>query len=157
MSRGVLNKEELGVLMMNDPLPNTLSALIMVAVKDAKKLDRTIYSPDSMLYHDTRHSDKCYICDAGAVMSGTLQVDRKKSLGPDEFPQWISNKLYALDLARRGSYVEALIELGVENININGVTGVCVSIHHDYTTWKQFDKHMNVMEKAAQQLKDLGY
>ena len=142
---------------MNDPLPNTLSELIMVAVNDAKKLDRAIYSPDSEFYHDTRHSENCYICDAGAVMAGTLQVDRKKVVSPEEFPHSIETKLYALDLARKGLYVGALVELGVENININGVTGVDVSIHHEYTTWKQFDKHMNVMEKAAQRLKELGY
>ena len=142
---------------MNDPLPNKLSALIKVAVNDARKLDHTIYSPDSMSYHDTRRSDTCYICDAGAVMAGTLHVDRKKEVFPDEFPHSIEIKLYALDLARQGSYVGALVELGVENININGVTGVCVSIHHNYTTWKQFDRHMNVMEKAAQQLEALGY
>ena len=149
--------------MMNDPLPNTLSALIMVAVNDARKLNRQKHIPNSLYYHAP---DKwsvaysrcaCLVCDAGAVMAGTLQTDTTHDVVPGSFPHSIETKLHALDLARQGSYVGALIALGVENININGVSGVDVSIHHNYRTWKQFDKHMNVMEKAAQQLEELGY
>ena len=149
--------------MMNDPLPDKLSELILVAVQDARKLDRQKHIPNSLYYHApdkwsvaySRYA--CLVCDAGAVMAGTLQTDTTHDAVPGSFPLSIETKLHALDLARQGSYVGALIALGVENININYVSRVDVSIHHNYTTWERFEKHMNVMEKAAQQLEELGY
>ena len=145
---------------MKDVLPDKLSELIIVAVKDARKLDRNKYCPSFINFHDPDEVHPslpryCLICDAGAVMAGTLQVDFTQSAIPDCFPD-IEHKLIALDRARCGNYASALRYLGVER-DWSFTKDIKVSPFHDYYDWETFDKHLNHMEGVAKQLKDLGY
>ena len=159
MSRGVLNKEELGVLMMNDPLPNTLSELIMVAVTDARKLDRDLYSPCSRLFHFFTTQRWCLVCDAGAVMAGTLGRDRQEDSCPSQYSRSVEAKLNALDAARQGHYYAALRIIGLSGSGIDeeALESIGDSPHQSYKTWEEFDKHLNHMEGVARQLEALGY
>ena len=74
-------------------LPNKLSALIEVAIQDARKLDRIRYSPNHLHYHSPQESWKspvipcCEVCDAGAVMAGTLRVIGELNIIPGDFDE----------------------------------------------------------------------
>ena len=139
-----------------DTLPNTLSELILVAVNDARKLDRKKYTPFSGVYHIRNSKKVCQICDAGAVIAGTLKGDHEEDIVPREFSSTIRNKLIALDQARLGYYCLALKNIDITP-DIEAVRKIKLSPFSCYKNWEEFDKHLNHMENVAQQLKDLGY
>ena len=144
---------------MNDPLPDTLSELILVAVKDARKLDRDKYCPYHLSWHEMFGEElTCSICDAGAVMAGTLQVERDVTKEPDDFNESVNSKLCALDQARHGYYYAALDSLGIDcEVHLEEIEDLKPSPFYSYTNWEEFDKHLNHIEGIAQQLKELGY
>ena len=147
---------------MNDPLPNTLSALILVAVQDARALDRNTYWPDYSYYHEAHpKAGGCTVCDAGAVMAGTLGLDLATSAIPADFPDSVKRKLLALDLARQGGYSEAIDlimdldgENGHEDLRDEGFEE---SPYHEYEDWDEFECHLQHMEDIARRLEALGY
>ena len=147
---------------MHDPLPNKLSELIMVAVEDARKLDRKTYWPHYTEYHHAYpKSGGCVICDAGAVMAGTLGVGVDTIANPVDFPDSVERKLLALDLARQGGY-SAAIELIMDRDFENGHEALNEedfedSPYHDYEDWDEFECHLQHMEGIARRLNELGY
>ena len=159
--------------MMKNILPDKLSELIMVAVKDARKLDRTKYKPNARIYHAPLvGGGTCRICDAGAVMAGSLNVTYEASFignilldrfvraakideSDESMAEDAIKKLQALDWARSGMYVSAINRL-TGNLN-PAIPGVTASPYCSYSDWEEFDKHLEHMEGVAQQLKDLGY
>ena len=142
---------------MNDPLPDKLSELIELAVNDARKLDRNKYVPYFGEYHEVdliAEPKICYICDAGAVIAGTLQADPHVHVAAYDYTPNVGNKLKALDLARTGHYRQALAYLGMTDV---GILTVPRSRYFAYRNWEEFDKHLLQMKDVAQQLKALGY
>ena len=146
---------------MHDPLPNTLSELILVAVADARKLDRHIYYPNWLEFHKGYKFDEryiCQICDAGAVIAGTLKAGHfVGDRAPVNYPETVHRKLNALDEARKGYYNCALEYMGIHCDDNESVSSIEQSPYRQYSSWEHFDLHMNHMEWVAQQLKDLGY
>ena len=147
---------------MHDPLPNKLSELIMVAVEDARKLDRKTYWPHFASYHvaHPKHGG-CAVCDAGAVMAGTLGLDPTTTAMPVDFHDSVERKLLALDLARQGGYSAAIelimdrdCEKGHEDLNEEDFED---SPYQDYEDWDEFECHLQHMEDIARQLNELGY
>ena len=149
---------------MLDPLPNTLSALIKVAVTDASKLDRKKYDPHYMNFHAGRQSSSwvsapCLICEAGAVMASRFSFNYDEYAHPRHqcFPLTVQNKLFALDDARMGKYVRALRRLGVEIFDKDQINAIPASQYAHYTSWGVFDLHLKHMEGVACLLQRLGY
>ena len=144
---------------MNDPLPNTLSALIMVAVNDANKLDRDQYAPHFYYFHLKSKHSKCRICDAGAVMAGTLRKPIDQVYQSEDFVYPINYKLMALDKARRGLYSQAaFLVAGIDGQKLLSLDEkIKPSPYMSYKNWEEFDKHMDFMEGVAHQLEALGY
>lgn len=70
------------------PPPGKLSDLIDLAVADARRLDRTTYTPDSSVWHEPADDDCCMICLAGSVIAETLKCprDQKVELGDEDNP-----------------------------------------------------------------------
>ena len=139
--------------LVNDLLPDTLSELIMVVVKDGKSLDRTLYLPGVWTHYHKLHNGTCYVCDAGAVIAGTLQFSREDG---EYYNLDINYKLNALDRARAGYYCRALELLGIP-VPEQEFPDHLVSPYKGYTTWEEFDKHLEHMEWVAKELKERGY
>ena len=147
------------IVLTDDPLPDKLSELIELAVKDARKLDRRTYRPDSTVFHvpfPDPDGHMCSVCDAGAVIAGTLNIRTGINVAPFSFNFPISNKLEALDRARRGGYGVALEWMGV-TYNPRLIRDIERSPYRMYETWEEFDKHLVHMEGVAQRLKELRY
>ena len=71
-----------------DVLPDKLSGLIRLAIADAGRLDRDKYTPYFLDYHKPKRlwsgqSDSCCICNAGAVIAGTLGGRSDKMMAPN--------------------------------------------------------------------------
>lgn len=93
-------------------LPDTLSALIRIALKDEERVNRSRkYIMDMGGWHTPGYIDEiCRVCFAGAVMSGTLNADPNNEYSPESWDAKTAAKLASLDDIRRGDVRGALIE-----------------------------------------------
>lgn len=92
-------------------LPNKLSELLRLAVRDAQAVEqRDGYRLDMLVFHEPRRGGSCAVCMAGAVIANTLEGDPSCDLAPADFDQdtW---RLWAIDSMRQGAFVDALNEL----------------------------------------------
>lgn len=109
-------------------LPTKMSALIKLALKDIRKMEKTagvvvdmstFFAPKSEIVCAT-HSGAivekrtaCVLCAAGAVMAGTLGANiRGQSKAPQDF-KGNENQLNAIDCLREGSVGDAASNLGL--------------------------------------------
>ncbi|MCY4431991.1 MAG: hypothetical protein OXC11_16595 [Rhodospirillales bacterium] len=96
-------------------LPDTLADLLEVACDDMAGLDREYYLPNSLLWHNPirildadrkEHRSRCEVCLAGAVMAGSLAMDRDTgNTAADSLTRFgmEGHKLRALDALRNGN------------------------------------------------------
>jgi hypothetical protein len=94
-------------------LPNKLSALLRIAVKDAKACEA---DPRYKLAMDTWHTPRspggvCEVCLAGSVMAKTLGLRRDVSASPYSYTTSVERRLRALDYMRMGEFDYAAGEL----------------------------------------------
>lgn len=103
-------------------LPEKLSAVMRVALKDEDRAFKSpFYKIDMGGWHDPVWEDStylsddddlepvcCHVCLAGAVMAGTLKLDKTKEGSPDLWPE-LDNRLLSLDEIREGSIASALM------------------------------------------------
>lgn len=95
-------------------LPDKLSALILVALTDLTKAER---SPNYVIEMKDWHrpNSHCSVCFAGAVMAFSLKCDPKKFVNPEDLGKRTARKLFALDDARLGYFEAATQELGLSS------------------------------------------
>ena len=150
------------------PIPATLSALIRLAVADARALDREKYKPISSLWHcSLGPSEPCAICDAGAVIAGTLGMTG--AVLPSDCGTHWTHALYALDWARRGDIRSALRHHALAKgdhlpSSLTARQAVEASIEKSgwlplvtYHGWDDFEEHLEVMIALADLLEARGY
>ncbi len=91
---------------MSDKLPNSLSGLIRVALRDLAKVEAQPrkYKVDMSTWHSWSQG-KCSVCFAGAVMACTMGVAPTDYVRPTWFDE--GDKLSALNLLRCGSVSDA--------------------------------------------------
>lgn len=89
-------------------LPRKLSALILVALADLAKAERSRkkYRVGMAVWHSP--NSHCTVCFAGSVMAFSLGSDPKRDVFPRNFGPRTERALLALDSARRGRLQEAL-------------------------------------------------
>ena len=97
-------------------LPNRLSDLILVALKDLRKCEKNPkYTVEMSKWHRPScasaitHLDwTCEVCLAGSVIAQTLKTPIIKLKEPVDFGEVDEHKLYALDYIRGGDVLLAL-------------------------------------------------
>lgn len=112
-------------------LPDKLSALTRVALKDLEKIEQDQrYVVDMSEWHWMDKSGECHVCFAGVVMAGTLTSSLYDSLTPVSFDEDTRKKLLALDEMRSGYVQNAVHTLR----NVNGVSEDTLSSAYDLDT-----------------------
>lgn len=95
-------------------LPNTLSGLLAVAVKDIQLLEKNPkFILDMNYWLKKTNGGKCHVCMAGAVMHKELNVKITKNVDLDAWSGGgyaIVNKLYAINNMREGRHENNLIQ-----------------------------------------------
>lgn len=117
---------------IGDPLPDKLSALIRVALKDLQAVEKDPrYGVNMGFYHTTVFPSVkeagCVVCFAGAVMSCSLEANPEENVYVSEYPVPIFRKLRALNAVRQGNVTEAMGWL-YGDLRCADSTGVAVSI-----------------------------
>ena len=99
---------------MPPKLPDKLSDLILVAIADLTKAERSPrYRIDMATWH--RPNAQCAVCLAGAVMAFTLRIPKEQHILPDHTSTKHSrSKLLALDEIRCGRVRWALNTMGIK-------------------------------------------
>lgn len=116
-------------------LPKKPSALILLALNDLAKAERTKgyeinmgdwhvaadtaprYDPETCKV--TAPDDDCYVCLAGSVMAFSLNVPRSVELTPGDFSTDVQNALYAVNDFRVGDVGAALRRIGIAEAKVN--------------------------------------
>ncbi len=103
-------------------LPNKLSELLRLAVRDAQAVEANpLYRLDMAVYHEPianedeetgERTEYCAVCMAGAVMANTLGADPDCETGPSEFGE--TEQLYAIDNLRSGDLDDAFASLDLD-------------------------------------------
>lgn len=103
---------------MTEParLPDKLSDLAELALRDAETLDPKRYRPCASFYHGPpadasisgNGDGRCRVCLAGMLIAGTLQHDIESNLDSCDFDRETRYKLLALDYLRKGHVFAAL-------------------------------------------------
>ena len=155
--------------------PDTLSKLIRLAIKDARRLNKDTYWPNYTQYH-TPHSEcsyypdeqtaelpttTCHICVAGAVIAGTLNGDPSIEIRPEDYSFWTA-ELEALDRIRVGDYLGAYFYFRGYYLSKDMETALTKladrfqPFHSEFNGWKEFTIHLNSLEELAQLLAQEG-
>ena len=155
------------------PPPGKLSDLIDLAVADARRLDRTTYTPNSSVWHEPADDGCCMICLAGSVIAGTLKCPRDKrvevgnedSNDPDRVrindKEW-QLALCALDDARYGCWERACKVLSTMNGPIptdeivRKLDRIPAPEHTGFHGWDDFDAHLESLTTCANDMRKLG-
>ena len=153
------------------PPPGKLSDLIDLAVTDARRLDRTTYTPNSSVWHEPADDGCCMICLAGSVIAETLKCPRDKKVeiggkeNADPVPVARINDrkwqlaLWALDDARQGCWDDACEVLDApmppDDI-LHRLDGVPAPKHTGFQSWEEFDAHLESLATCANELRRLG-
>lgn len=85
-------------------LPDKLSALLRLAVKDAQAVEKLPgYKLDMNSWYEV-DGDQCFVCMAGAVMTCTLGVKKRRQLCPEDYDEHTADHLHAIDAMRCGEF-----------------------------------------------------
>ncbi len=155
---------------LTPPPPGKLSDLIELAIADARKLDRTRYTPMWMTWHRPRTDGKCMVCLAGSIVAGTLgcptdvTIEIATSESADPESETISDEawrraLWALDSARDGDWTAAFRALHrayPDNEVYDALRAVPVPAHTEFNDWNTLGEHLESLASRARQLRELG-
>ncbi len=156
---------------LTTPPPGKLSELLELAIADARRLDRTRYTPMWMTWHRPRHTDgKCMVCLAGSVIAGTLGCPTEASIdiatheNKDPESTTITDAawrraLWALDSAREGDWLDAFRALHdgyPEGELYEAVEALPAPAHTEFNDWDKLDAHLGSLASRAKQLRQLG-
>lgn len=98
-------------------LPNKLSDLMEVALKDLAKAERSaFYNAEMGSWHQPQYNRgdvvSCDVCFAGSVIAFTLHADKDSQMAPSMFSRDLHGKLIALNSVRNGGYGSAAYSMG---------------------------------------------
>ena len=146
--------------------PKHLSDLMLLAVKDARSLPRNQYTPNAYTFHAPNifgNKPTCQVCDAGAIIAGTLRAPLGEHFTPSNFPEW-RTALEALDCARTGDYNDAinLLRYGVGMDGGGDPDGFnwqkySAPVASNFEDWEAFDMHLDSLQDIAMKLKEDGF
>lgn len=142
-------------------LPTKLSALLRLAVKDAKKIaQKKGYQLDMANWHHP-FLGKCYVCMAGAVIAIDLGAKPTNDVDPYNFPPAVKEALQAIDSMRCGDFEDACLLTQVSEKSLSSRKRVAiVKARHlilkdleqsrgDRALWSTYLKAAKVLGKAG--------
>mgnify|MGYP003704073883 FL=1 len=95
-----------------NPLPDKMSDLLELAIKDAQSLDPNVYILHmDMWHHPDLDTNTCYVCLAGAVMAKELGDKPSQSIIPSDHTTVVTEKLTAINKLRVGDVYTAAVLL----------------------------------------------
>ena len=156
---------------LTTPPPAKLSDLIELAIADARRLDRTRYTPMWLTWHrPSPRNGKCMVCLGGAVVAGTLECPTDTEIDisthQDKAPESVAitdetwrHALWALDSSREGDWLEAFRALHgsyPEGELYDALEALSAPADTEFNDWDKLDAHLGSLACRAKQLRKLG-
>ena len=149
--------------------PQKLSNLITLAIADARRLDRDVYTPNSEVWHEP-HGGTCMVCLSGCLIAATLEaprvevVIRQGNLPDDETDaglvgdeEW-RQALEALEHVRRGEWRLAMStrSMRVEEETASKLSLIPPPFPRWFEGWQMLDAHLASLEDKVAKLRLAG-
>ncbi|MCY4587939.1 MAG: hypothetical protein OXB98_18040 [Bryobacterales bacterium] len=140
-------------------LPASMAGLLEVAVKDARKLDRSIYLPYYNDWHDADSSHNlCLVCLAGSVIAGSLEIAPSDTVSSMTFDRRTEELLDAIDYMRCGLWHKAfeLIYHRTPSLQVlDNLQALSEPSFSTFDSWEDFDVHLDSLESMLPQLQSI--
>lgn len=135
-----------------DPLPDTMSGLIRVALRDLKKAERTPkYKINMDEWHRPSDNGKsCSVCYAGSVMAFSLNAGPLASVEPSNWWNGIAQKLEVINYLRCGGVSTAARVLRVSDQKQQAANTFEIDNEPLCTAIPEYSKRTRVAFHAAQ-------
>lgn len=142
---------------IKDTLPNKMSELLKLAMKDLAKVEKQkkkydIYMHDWYIPKDEFYKEKCQVCLAGSVLATTCKLGDSANFNFENnsngLPQSLERKLVAINALRVGEVQEAF---GILNPLLN-LEGLDRNIIDYQTSKKLFKKEINQLIKDLEKV-----
>lgn len=138
-----------------------LSDLCIVALRDARRLDRKKYQPYWFAWHEGRlkTSERCTVCYAGAVIAGWTCPD--STVQACQFSNDISIRLNILETCRAGHWLAAAERLLPSDEKLTRDQKIaCRSIDkawsRNFSSWDEFYVFLLEIERTVPVLQHAG-
>ena len=139
-------------------LPDTMACLLGSAIDDARKLDRTIYTPHFDKWRQPYNADRCFVCLAGSFIARTLEIDPLSSATSRSFDQRTGDRLEAIDRMRYGRWSDAfrLVCRRAAPSELHCLLNkIPAPDHINFFGWEPFDAHLASLEKIIPRLREI--
>ena len=138
-------------------LPETLHETLSLAVSDAAKLDRKLYTPRYFYWH-SHDLDQCLICLSGCIVAVTLKTDRSKEILPCSFDFETDRKLQAVNACRTGDWNFAFHIFHRHYPSIESqahLETLPLPDNIDFNNWESFDSHLRSIQSIVPLLAEI--
>ena len=138
-------------------LPDTLSGLITIALRDARSLDRERYLPHAREWHEPSNSH-CLVCLSGAVMSVSFKASPRHPCTPTNFPALEMDKLFALNKVREGNWIWAwtlFYGSPTRRSLKRRLAALPAPSFSNFYSWPDFEAHLQSLERIVPRLRKI--
>ena len=138
------------------PLPNSLSELLAVAVRDARQLNSDSYIPHSGNWHFPKPEGVCEVCLAGSVIAVSLRISHLVFSVPNDFLPSVRRKLHCIDYMRCGLWNHAFLMLH----DRTAPPAICLQLNTlptpsqaSFQSWADFKTHLESLDSIIPKLR----
>ena len=139
-------------------LPSTVYDMVLVAIDDARGLDRRIYQPHSGDWHCPQDHGQCLICLAGSVLATRYDRTHREELQPWHLPYHHQRKLEALDEARIGRWIDAFRHMHLRlppRATFQRLVHLPTPRCSGFSGWEQFEALLHSLESIVPSLREI--
>ncbi len=137
---------------------STLSELLVTAIADARRLDRSQYEPCYRNWHLPNGHGTCEVCLGGSYMASTLGCSPAVQSNPWSYPGRTQAMMEALNAMRVGAWNEAYRFLFQREPSEKAallMSRMSIPARRDFLGWREFDTHLLSLESFLPMLRDI--
>ena len=137
---------------------STLSELLVAAIADARRLDRSQYEPCYRNWHLPNGHGTCEVCLGGSYMAATLGCSPTVQSNPWNYPGRTQAMMEALNAMRLGAWAEAyriLFQREPSDKATLLMARMAIPSCRDFLGWREFDTHLLSLESFLPLLREI--
>ena len=137
---------------------STLSELLVTAIADARRLDRSQYEPCYRNWHLPNSHGTCEVCLGGSYMAVTLECSPTVQSNPWNYPGRTQAMMESLNAMRLGAWAEAYRFLFQREPSEKAallMSRMAIPARRDFLGWREFDTHLLSLESFLPMLREI--
>ncbi len=137
---------------------STLSELLVTAIADARRLNRSQYEPCYRNWHLPNSHGTCEVCLGGSYIAATLGCSPAVQSNPWNYPGRTQAMLEALNAMRLGAWADAyriLFQREPSEKAALVMSRMAIPSCRDFLGWREFDTHLLSLEAILPMLREI--